>query len=205
LAGLVQNERAMEAQRTERVMRARLFAMITLLAVVAIGTSGCFTTRMVRSDTVTSYDLVRAERSTPPVVPEGTVVAAVVPPAPSGTLVVEALSTPPPAAHPVRLPDSVAGASVAHVTVTAQAPAWSPLPSYVGQFSGPGWEHRSIFAGSTGGMPSQHWGRGGWATTPGTTTSTGSYGSASPHFSSSPSYSGSASSHFAGGAHFSGY
>jgi len=200
----------MGTQRTETTMRARHFGLILVVALVALGTSGCFTTRVVRDDTTTSYDLVRADHATaaaPTPTSDVAVATATVPPAP-GTLVVEALTTPPPAAHPVRLPDSVAGATASHVAVAA-APAWAPLPSYVGQFAGPGWQHRSIFYGSP--SSSQVIGlRGrGLVTYPlgggiGS-TSTGAYGSASPHFSSAPSFSGSASSHFAGGAHFSGY
>lgn len=167
-----------------------------LIGVAAVGTSGCFATRVVRTDTITSYDLVRAQ----PV--------AEVPPQPEGTLVVEALVVPPPPATPalpVRLPSTVADASA--------VPAWDPLPSYVGQFTAPGAiSHRPVFGGSA--QSSTSFRR--WAPFPGRSaitapygygygSTTGAYGSASPHFSSPPSYSGSASSHFAGGAPFSGY
>ena len=189
---------------------------------LALLSSGCFATRMVRTDTITSYDVVEAQ-ATAQAEPNLAAPRMMAADTSGGTLVVEALVVPPPPAggeRPVRLPDSVAG-RIAVATprvalaVGAPAPAWDPLPSYVAQFTGAGWLHRPVFGVAS--QPSTSFGH--WSAYPGRSAmsapygsrtpyygaSTGAYGSASPHFSSAPSFSGSLSSHFSGGYPGSGF
>lgn len=190
---------------------AHFLGLALVVGTMAGATSGCFATRMVRTDTTTSYAIVEAPPSQPAPSPPLMVAA----PAPQdGTLVVEALVVPAPpasAARPVRLPDAVAAVSAPSLPVPPlAAPRWDPLPSYVGQFTGPGWQHRTIFGGSAQSSTSfRRWGpigSGRVMTVPsGYLSAPGAYGSASPHFSSPPSFSGSVSSHFSGGYPGSGY
>lgn len=172
-------------------MKITRFPWVSLLtAGLALGASGCFATRVARIDTVTSYALVRAEPES--AAPPAELAAG------EGTLVVEALVVPPaPSAPvlPVRLPSSVAEASLA---ASPPAPAWDgPMPSYVAQFAGPGWMRRPIFGGSA----QRTYGR--WmpfrGRAPFTAPRASGAGPSTPHFSSPPSFSGSLSSHFAGG------
>jgi hypothetical protein len=179
----------------------RFMVSLGTLAALATTTTGCFATRMVRSDT--SYDVVMAEPVPPPnVAPPAIAVAPIVAlaPEPEGTLVVEALVPPPPPAGavvlPVRLPSSVADQST---RTSTRVGSWDPLPSYVAQYAGPGWQHRPMYGGGTQSSSRfRGWGRG--STVGGAPfTTPGPVGSASPHFSSPPSYGGGLSSHFAGG------
>lgn len=187
-----------------------------VVGALAAMTSGCFATRVVRTDTTTPLAMIEAPNAQPPAlaaIPASGANAPVVVATgvPAGTLVVEALVPPPPAssAHPVRLPDAVAAAydPPRHTRVASStAPAWDPLPSYVGQFTGAGWLHRPIFGASAQTSTGfRSWGGGGRALSGGFVTAPGAYGSASPHFSSAPSYGGGISAHFAGGYPASGF
>lgn len=159
-------------------------------------TSGCFATRVVRDDTLTSYQLLREQA---PEESGANALAAPLPTtsAPEGTLVVEALAAPPVAPSiPVRLPDEVAQAATPPRPTHAPAPAWDPLPSYVARYATTGWAHLPLFSGSgSSTQPSTSFR--GWAPMPTVAVPPGYV--SSPHFSSPPSFSGTLSSHFAGG------
>ena len=188
---------------------------LLMIGAMAAGTSGCFATRVVRDDPGTEYTMANVREiqalpaaQTVAVAPPVVVTA---PPASDGTLVVEALAVPAPptAAMPVRLPAAVAAAGETHMAradVSPPAPAWGPLPSYVGQFAGD-WHERPIFgaraqsSGSFGrwGGSGGHSPYGGYGASYGGTygSTTGSYGSSasSSHFAGG----GMSSGHFAGG------
>jgi hypothetical protein len=180
-----------------------------MIGAMAAGTSGCFATRMVRDDPGTEYTIVnvREIQALPAAVAVAPPIVVTAPAATDGTLVVEALAVPPPpaATMPVRLPAAIAAAGETHMAradVSPPAPAWGPLPSYVGQFTSGDWHGRSIFWASTQSSGSSgRWGGSRGRSSAGYTATYGSYGTSS----SSAYFSGGSSSHFAGGGMSSGH